>query len=258
MSNFTRLDIVSTVVQVVVLVVVVAKSNRLMKNGGNVLFPFFFVLAMLSYLLSDVYWIAYDFLKPDTRMPMACNEIGECAMILLLCAGLETELRDKKIIPREISFAVFFMGANIALWIAWTGEWFQDILFGIPYVYFFWLLIRGLRSRCSMTSKELWLAAVTGMVVLAMQIPLLMVKGVLVEPTKAACFVVMLALMVWLGFKSFRRKDFFVSATFFLWTELSMFLSPDIYYYIAYFANTVALMFIYVSMKRELDADVLC
>ena len=255
MGSITRLDIIATVIQSVVIILVIAKSLKLVMNAKTNFLPFFFALAITGYLLSNLYWIAYDLLKPDTRMPMACNEVGESAMILLLCAGLETELKDKKKIPGEVAFAVFFMGANIALWIAWSGEWFQDILFGIPYVYLFWLLIRGLRSRCSMTSKELWLAAVTGMVVLTMQIPLLMVKGVLVEPTKAACFVVMLALMVWLGFKSFRRKDFFVSATFFLWTELSMFLSPDIYYYIAYFANTVALIFMFASMKQELVAD---
>lgn len=255
MSNFTRLDIVATVIQSVVIILVIAKSIKLVMNAKTNFLPFFFALAITGYLLSNLYWIAYDLLKPDTRMPMACNEVGECAMILLLCAGLETELKDKKKIPGEVAFAVFFMGANIALWIVWSGEWFQDILFGIPYVYLFWLLIRGLRSRCSMTSKELWLAAVTSMAVLAMQIPLLMLKGALMEPAKAVCFAVMFALMAWLGIKSVRDRDFFVSSTFFLWTELSMFLSSDIYYYIAYFANTVALIFMFASMKRELVAD---
>jgi len=255
MGYIVGLDVISTVIQSCILIGVIAKTTRLLIEVKTNFLPFFFALAMVSYLLSNLYWIIYDFLKPDTRMPMACNEIGECAMILLLCAGLENELKDKKKIPTEIAFAVFFMGANIALWIAWSGEWFQDIFFGMPYVYLFWLLIRGLRSRCSMTSKELWLAAVTSLAVLAMQIPLLMVKGALMEPAKAVCFAVMFALMAWLGIKSVRDRDFFVSSTFFLWTELSMFLSPDIYYYIAYFANTVALIFMFASMKRELVAD---
>ena len=255
MGYIVGLDVISTVIQSCILIGVIAKTTRLLIEVKTNFLPFFFALAMVSYLLSNLYWIIYDFLKPDTRMPMACNEIGECAMILLLCAGLENELKDKKKITKEIAFAVFFMGANIALWIAWSGEWFQDIFFGMPYVYLFWLLIRGLRSRCSMTSKELWLAAVTSLAVLAMQIPLLMVKGALMEPAKAVCFAVMFALMAWLGIKSVRDRDFFVSSTFFLWTELSMFLSPDIYYYIAYFANTVALIFMFASMKRELVAD---
>jgi len=255
MGYIVGLDVISTVIQSCILIGVIAKTTRLLIEVKTNFLPFFFALAMVSYLLSNLYWIIYDFLKPDTRMPMACNEIGECAMILLLCAGLENELKDKKKIPTEIAFAVFFMGANIALWIAWSGEWFQDIFFGMPYVYLFWLLIRGLRSRCSMTSKELWLAAVTSLAVLAMQIPLLMLKGALMEPAKAVCFAVMFALMAWLGIKSVRDRDFFVSSTFFLWTELSMFLSPDIYYYIAYFANTVALIFMFASMKRELVAD---
>ena len=66
-------------------------------------------------------------------------------MILFLSTGLEKVLRDEKRIAGEIIFSFFFIGANIALWIFWSGEWVQDILFGIPYVYFLWLLIRGIK-----------------------------------------------------------------------------------------------------------------
>lgn len=255
MGYIVGLDVISTVIQSCVLIGVIAKTTRLLIEVKTNFLPFFFALAMVSYLLSNLYWIIYDFLKPDTRMPMACNEIGECAMILLLCAGLENELKDKKKIPTEIAFAVFFMGANIALWIAWSGEWFQDIFFGMPYVYLFWLLIRGLKNRGGFNRKELWLASVASIAVLALQIPLLTAKGSVCEFAKAVCFAVMFALMAWLGFKSVRNKDFFVAVTFFLWTVLSMFLSSGVCYYMAYFANTVALIFMFASMKWEIAAD---
>ena len=132
MSGLTFFGIITTVVQSIVLVVIIAKTVRLMDNGKNVFLPFFFMLAMMSFLLSDLYWIAYDVLKPDTRMPIAANEIGECAMILLLSAGLDVVLNDKRKIPAEIVFTFLFIGANIVLWIAWSGEWLQDILFRIP------------------------------------------------------------------------------------------------------------------------------
>jgi hypothetical protein len=185
-------------------------------------------------------------------MPMACNEIGENATILLLCAGLDTILKDKRKVASEIVFAIFFIGANIALWILWTGEWFQDILFGIPYIYFFWLLIRGLKSREILSHKEMWVAATVGIIVLAMQIPLYFTKG---EVFNFICFMVMFALTVWLGIVNFRRKDFFLATTFFMWTELAMFLNSDFYYDLFVFASTVAIIIMYPSLKKELAAN---
>lgn len=255
MSGLTLFGIITTILQSIVLVVIIAKTVRLMNNGKNEFLPFFFVLAMSSFLLSNMYWIAYDVLKPDTRMPIAANEIGECAMILLLSAGLDVVLKDKKKIFGEIVFAILFIGVNIALWIAWSGEWLQDVLFGIPYIYFLWLLIRGMRSRGVLARKELWLAAVMGVSVLILQIPLLYVKGFLFESIKVAFFVVMFALMAWLGVKSFRSKDYFMTLTFFLWTELSMFLTSGVYYYLAFSSNVLVVPLMYVSMKRELAND---
>ena len=118
MSGLVLLEIIFTIFQSIILFVIISKAVRLIIEGKNVFLPFFFMLAMTSYLLSNLYWIAYDFLKPDTRMPIACNEIGECAMILLLSAGLESLLKDKKKVPGEIAFAFLFIGANIASWIA--------------------------------------------------------------------------------------------------------------------------------------------
>jgi hypothetical protein len=177
MGYITRLDILTNIIQSIILIVIIAKTIKLTIETKASLLPFFFALALSGTLLSNFYWFAYDILKPDTRMPMACNEIGENATILLLCAGLDTILKDKRKVASEIVFAIFFIGANIALWILWTGEWFQDILFGIPYIYFFWLLIRGLKSREILSHKEMWVAATVGIIVLAMQIPLYFTKG---------------------------------------------------------------------------------
>jgi hypothetical protein len=156
MGYLTRLDILTNIIQSIILIVIIAKTIKLTIETKASLLPFFFALALSGTLLSNFYWFAYDILKPDTRMPMACNEIGENATILLLCASLDTILKDKRKVASEIVFAIFFIGANIALWILWTGEWFQDILFGIPYIYFFWLLIRGLKSREILSHKEMW------------------------------------------------------------------------------------------------------
>ncbi|MBR6855733.1 MAG: hypothetical protein IKN03_10165 [Fibrobacter sp.] len=252
MGYLTRLDILTNIIQSIILIVIIAKTIKLTIETKASLLPFFFALALSGTLLSNFYWFAYDILKPDTRMPMACNEIGENATILLLCAGLDTILKDKRKVASEIVFAIFFIGANIALWILWTGEWFQDILFGIPYIYFFWLLIRGLKSSEILSRKEMWVAAAVGIIILAMQIPLYFTKG---EVFNFICFMVMFALTVWLGIVNFRRKDFFLATTFFMWTELAMFLNSDFYYDLFVFASTVAIIIMYSSLKKELAAN---
>lgn len=252
MGYITRLDILTNIIQSIILIVIIAKTIKLTIETKASLLPFFFALALSGTLLSNFYWFAYDILKPDTRMPMACNEIGENATILLLCAGLDTILKDKRKVASEIVFANLFIGANIALWILWTGEWFQDILFGIPYIYFFWLLIRGLKSREILSRKEMWVAAAVGIIILAMQIPLYFTKG---EVFNFICFMVMFVLTVWLGVVNFRRKDFFLATTFFMWTELAMFLSPGFYYDLFVFTSTVAIIIMYPSLKKELAAN---
>ena len=257
MSDLTLVDIWASIIQSGVLIFIIAKTIPLVHGSKSYFLPFFFALSMASCLLSNFYWIAYDVLRPDSRMPIACNEIGECAMILLLSAGLDSVLKEKKFVIGEVVFATLFTCANIASWIAWSGEWFQDILFGIPYAYFIWLLIRGLKSRGGLTRKELWFSSVTAVFVLVMQIPLLIAKGTVFELAKIVCVALMFSLMGWLGVKSFRSKDFFVTTAFFLWTELVMFLTSGVYYYLAFSSNVLVLPLMYVSMKREL-ADDLC
>ena len=252
MGYVTRLDVITSIIQSIILVVIIAKTVKLTIDSKSSLLPFFFALAMSGNLLSNFYWIAYDFLKPDTRMPMACNEIAENATILLLCAGLDTILKDKRKVAGEIAFAILFIGVNIVLWIVWSGEWFQDILFGIPYMYLFWLLMRGLISREVLSQKERWLAAAAGTLVMSMQTPRYVMEG---DVFNYASFAVTIAVTVWLGVLSVRRKDFFLATTFFLWTQLSMFLSSDVYYYVFFSANTIAMMVMFPLVKKELAAD---
>ena len=66
---------------------------------------------------------------------------------------------------------------------------------------------------------------------------------------------VMFALTVWLDVVCSRRKDFFLASTLYLWTELAMFLSPDFYYDLFVFANTVAMIMMYPLVKKELATD---
>ena len=131
MSALTLQEIILTIIEIIVLVFLIVYSMRLTTGGKKRLLPVLFAFAMISYLLSDLYYLIYDFIRPDTRMPFAANEIAECALILLLSAGLEVLPEKKgKIIYKALVFSVLFICANIALWIVWSGEWVQDSVFG--------------------------------------------------------------------------------------------------------------------------------
>jgi energy-converting hydrogenase Eha subunit H len=96
------------------------------------------------------------------------------------------------------------------------------------------------------------LAAAAGTLVMSMQTPRYVMEG---DVFNYASFAVTIAVTVWLGVLSVRRKDFFLATTFFLWTQLSMFLSSDVYYYVFFFANTIAMMVMFPLVKKELAAD---
>ena len=258
MSSLILLNFILTGLQIFVLSVIVVRLVAPMIRAKTTFLPFFLFLAMVSYLLSDLYWIVYDTLKPGTHMPIAANEIAECSVILLLSAGLDTILHNKEKIAGEVLFATFFIGANIALWIVWSGEWLQDIVFGIPYVYFVWVLIRGLRTRGGMTQNEIKLAVVACMSFLVIHVVLILVGGFAHLVVETVCFGLMFAVMTWLGIKSFQEMDIFVASTFLLWTNLVMFSSYGYSYQAAYLANTIALLLLPMSMKKEIAADALC
>ncbi len=72
---------VQDIFQILVLLIVITGSVRLMAAPAadsdtgapdvKKLLPVFFTFAMISLLLSDVYYLAYDVLRPDERMPFA-------------------------------------------------------------------------------------------------------------------------------------------------------------------------------------------
>ena len=118
----------------------------------------FFCFAMVSLLLTNVYWLAHSLLRPNMRMPLAANTIGECAVFLLLSAALNSLFPDHRFsFTPQFICSVFFAVASIALWIIWSGEWLQDILGGIAFGYFLCVCVRDLYQMNSFSKKD-WIA----------------------------------------------------------------------------------------------------
>jgi len=248
-------------VQVAVVIPITFLSARLMKKGKNGMFPAFYTFAMMSMLLSDLYCLIFCIVRPEERMPFAVDEIAECAMLLLLSAGLEAlSGKRKKWMPGAFLFTLLYMSATIALWIAWSGEWVQDILFGIPYAYLAYMLVRGLEYvRAWDTDAEKILAMITSVVILILQtIMILIEEGMAWDVLNEGSYAIMYAFTAWLFWKNYRslrdksygEKTLYLALTLFFWTVLVTYMSDEIYYDVSLGINTLSIPVIYVAVKR--------
>ena len=76
MDALTLQDTVLSSIQVIVSIPIIVLSGRLMAKKEYGLLPAYFTFAMVSYLLGDIYYVAYNILRPNTRMPIASTEIA--------------------------------------------------------------------------------------------------------------------------------------------------------------------------------------
>ena len=109
-----------------------------------------------------------------------------------------------------------------------------------------------------MTPHEIKSAFVACISFVVLHVVLILVGGFAHLFIESVCFGLMFAVMAWLGLKSYQEKDIFVASTFLLWTNLVMFSSYGYSYQAAYLANTIALLLLPMSMKKEIAADALC
>ena len=118
----------------------------------------FFLFAMVSLLLTNAYWLAHSLLRPDARIPVAANTIGECALYLLTASAMNAAIPDRRFsFSPQVFCTVLFALASIALWIAWTGEWTQDVMGGIAFGYLLVCCVWRLRQVNALSGKE-WIA----------------------------------------------------------------------------------------------------
>ena len=152
------LTIIGLVLQIATFIALIILTVRLMAGIEFSPLGAFFTIGMASFLLSDLYWIAFTLLESDIRMPFAVNEIGECACILLLATAMRSQLSDApKRGLRDILPPALFTLCNVALWIGWSGEWAQDIMSGLALGYYLVIAVGLLRQEAVLSHRE-WVA----------------------------------------------------------------------------------------------------
>ena len=256
MNTMAILDLVRSIV----LFAIFLRASHYLRLGRNKLSIVFFTLAIASILLSDLYWLAYDILRPETRMPFAANEISEWALFLLLGATIKVSDGNRYGIAKiEKLCAVIFTVGNVALWIAWSGEWIQDILTGLAFGYFLWNLVEKMKWDESYTRWQWILLGVDCLVLIAGQVGTFLVPEVFRQPLDYCCYVLLFATagvfiarsIIALAGKDEHKQSVTHSFAAFAWIVVTMYMSAEPIYFGALSLSIVCFAMMWAALVKE-------
>lgn len=221
----------------------------------------FFAFAMACALLSNLYWLAYDILRPETRMPFAANEIGEWALFLLMGASLGADPVPGTL-HIEAVCAALFSAASAALWIAWSGEWVQDILTGAAYGYFICRLLVRIRREGVFSGWEWKVLAAVCPVLIVAQASIFFVPVALKRPLDLFCYALLFAVTALLiaraalALKNGAPAEAAVLRAYaaYAWTLTALYMSAGGFYTAALMLGTLCILLMFLALRREAAA----
>ena len=254
-----RLDIAAFVVLIAVISVMLVRTARLVARSGDsgaVLLLF----ALISLLVNDLYWIAYEALRPDIRMPFAANEFGEAAFYLLLSSAMSAVVRDRGDGKTEGICAAAFALASVGLWIAWSGEWVQDLMAAPVHVYYLYVTAVSLRRGDALAPPEwrLWGGAAAALI--AMQTAIFFVPEGLKSSLDLACYLLMFSVQAVLIFKAVRaigsgtpaKTQLALSLGAMAWSVSVAGMSAGYWYVAGLLCEAVSMSAVLISFEREI------
>ena len=252
-----------TILNTAVLLVVIFRAARLIESSGRSMTAVFFTFAAVSLLVSNLYWIAYDLMRPGTRMPFAANELGEWAAFLLLSTSLLCALRERfGEAGKEMLCAGAFVAASTVLWIAWSGEWAQDILTGVAFGYLVCTAVRAMKLANALARWE-WRALGLGAgLLILVQSAIFFVPRQMKLPLDLICYALMyLGILFFFG-KVIRegrqaaRPDALLALSFggYAWGISSLYMSEGYFYLGAFLSIIVIQLFMLHAVRREVEA----
>lgn len=220
-----------------------------------VFLSFFFSL----WFFADIYWLVYDILRPDVRMPFAANEIGEAGMLLMLAAIINSSVpHGSRAAVKHVVCAVIFAVFNVILWIAWSGEWVQDIITGLVLTWLLASAVCSLKVVHALTKTEWILLGIYCTALLAGQ----GLTFFFAEPVKSAvdtgCYVLIsLGILYWMVklFMSYKRdhynkKVMSLAVTNLAWIIVALFMSSGLFYTIYINCETLSVALLYLAAEK--------
>ena len=252
---------------ILVLIWPIWQSIQMLRQGSQPVTALFYTLSLVSMLLSDFYWIAYVVIRPNTRMPFAVNEIGEWAGFLLLSASLASVFRGrKKGTVHETIMAALFAAASTVLWIAWSGEWMQDIITGIVFSYLFCAIVQALRSSEILSHREWICLGAMCLILIIMQAMTFVLPKTARNAADFSCYVLMFAGIIAFYAKTIREWKrqappealFCLCCASLAWSVSCMYMSAEPMYFVAEATVTIMIPVMTMSLGKVVMQDDLC
>ena len=256
MNSEVYLDLLRAVILTFVLIKTIQLITQKKNNPGEI----FFALAVACLILTDMYWLVYELLRPDDRLPFAANEFGEWALFLLLGESLSYKhpirFSEAKL---ELIGIVLFVAGNVALWIGWSGEWMQDILTGLVFAYFLCSLAFRIIEEEAFSGFIWKLLGIISLVLIAAQTATFLVPDRLFRPLDLFCYILMFATAAFLLVravisilqKTLGTHSVCHSFIAFAWIIVTMYMSADAFHAVAYALSALCFPLMYLALKKE-------
>lgn len=238
---------------------VLIHAIKLLQSKKHFLTVVFFVFAISCGLLSTLYWGVYDFLRPEDRMPFAANELCECAVFLLYASSLRAVFPKSASFEKKIIPVALFAAANVVLWIAWSGEWVQDILTGLSLGWFLCVITSCLCLTGALSAAE-WVGAgtISFLLILGQSLTFFTPEQISGALDKG-CSALLLAGMLWLVLKAVWalkkekqvQKGLCLSYASSAWGAVFMYMSGGIAYLIAFTLAVSCYFLMLWAIKEE-------
>ena len=259
-------EIILTFLQVLILACGILFFMRRRRNSENAAFRALFIFGLLNLLMCNLYWLAYDILRPDLWMPIAADEIAEAAANLLLaaCLGIHMGKEKNKFHLPEFAFTFLYMMANASFWAIWSEEWIQSFLVAIPYIFLLYRTICGLNRSGAATKLQKVMLLVPALLVIVLQYIRLTTDeetALVLDHITYALMPVSLLILLYIFIKAKNSgsaaggKRLYVSVLIYLWTMLCSFLSDGIFYSIALAETDLSLPLVFMAVAKEMPHD---
>ena len=257
-------DYIPTLISVIITLYILIRLYQTAIKAGQSIQLAMFAFAAAGYLLSGLYWVSFDILYPMERLPFAANEIAEWAMFLSMASTLTTILTvPARSAKWDILFAVVFMAANVALWIAWSGEWMQDIITGIVFGYFLINLVRMLKMTDALSRSVRIVLVLVCIILIMANIATFFVPELLADLHDLITYCLLCITQMYFMIKSiislYKNEDPVISLAFSFsavaWSIIYMYMSSGVFYNIANICLSVSFLLVFVSLKREVSHD---
>jgi len=245
--------------QIVMLALLLALSIRMIGKGGGSLAAVHLSFCLALWLMGDLYWIVYDLMRPESRMPFAANEIGEAAVFLMLAAIINFVMAGGTHPPVAYTIgAVLFGIGNTALWIAWSGEWIQDILIGTVFTWLLYSIVRSLVSLQILSGWQWTLLCMLCIGLIAGQSLLFFVENIAGTVIETGVYVILLTGIIFFVYRliqSYKKKDepgvlLTVAFALIAWVVLGKYMSEGIAYNVFLLLETLILPVCFLSVRK--------